>query len=67
MSTTNTVTNDIAIALALVDTVLKALPATAAFEPLVALLSEAVLKLAGNIGTDVTYTQLEGLRVKPLS
>lgn len=57
------VTNDIAIALALVDTVMRSLPQTAPFEPLVAMLGAAAVKLAANIGTDVTFNQLEGLRV----
>lgn len=64
MSDPKAVTADIAIALALVDTVLKSLPQTAAFEPLVAMLGAAALRLAANIGTDTTYSQLEGFRVK---
>jgi len=68
MSTTpnpaSSVATDIAIALALVDTVLKSLPQTAAFEPIIAMLVAAAAKLAANIGQDVTYSQLEGLRVK---
>lgn len=64
MSTAQTVTTDITIALALVDTVLKSLPQTAPFEPLIAMLVAATGKLAANIGSDVTYSQLEGLRVK---
>lgn len=64
MSDPKAVTADIAIAIALVDTVLKSLPQTAAFEPLAAMLGAAVLRLAANVGTDVTYSQLEGFRVK---
>ena len=64
MADQQAVANDIAIALALTQTVMQALPQTAAFAPLVAMLSAATAKLAANIGTDVTYSQLEGLRVK---
>ena len=64
MADAQTVTNDIAIATALVQTVMGALPQTAGFVPLVAMLSAALEKLAANIGSDVTYNQLEGLRVK---
>lgn len=64
MSNDQTVTNDIAIALALIQTVMMGLPTTAPFVPMIALLTAAAEKLAANIGTDVTYNQLEGLRVK---
>jgi hypothetical protein len=64
MATQQEVATDITLALALVQTVMGALPQTAPFAPLIGLLAEAATKLAQNIGTDVTYSNLEGLRVK---
>lgn len=59
-----TITNEVTIALALIDTAAKAIPVTAPYEPIIALLLAAAARLSTVIGTDVTYSQLEGLRVK---